>query len=158
MGKSIPLFSSVRFDDSCVGLRSSQQRCARGGWGVASEYGSVDGEHCEPEFWQRNGEYADDAVVDADVDRDSTGDGQLSCGYRGRLYDCGRHPADDSESASGGDAAGTVQSNIGWGSQWADRDCQQLRERQPNDGGTNRDRGGIVAGVTDEPSTGSEYL
>jgi hypothetical protein len=129
MGKSIPLFSGKLFDDSCVGLRGSQQRCGRAEWVVASEYASVDGKYCESEFRQRNGKYADDAVFDADVDRDSAGDGQFGCGNRRRLYDRWRHTADDSESASGGDAAGTVQSSIGWSSEWANRDCQQLRDR-----------------------------
>ena len=59
---------------------------------------AVGGERSESEFWQRNGEHGDDAVVDADVDGDVSSDGELCCDHRDRLHDRRRYLTRDAES------------------------------------------------------------
>ena len=59
---------------------------------------AVDGERCESELRQRDSEHGDDAVVDADVDGNVAGDGELGIDYGCWLYDRRGQLAGDTES------------------------------------------------------------
>ena len=88
--------------------------------GESSDESSVDGERCESELRQRDGEHGDDAVVDADVDGDIAGNGELGCDHGCWLYDRRGQLAGDAEPDAIDDAAGAVPADSNWGSERTD--------------------------------------
>ena len=81
------------------------------------------------ELWQCDGEYGDDAVIDADIDRDVSGDGELCCDHWSWLHDRWEQFSGDTEPDAIGDVAGSVRSDSNWDSQRADHDQQQFDYR-----------------------------
>ncbi len=98
--QSMTLAGAVRSDDDrdCKWSDHDQQQLVDGQHvGRGSEWhehrgteSSVDDKRCESELRQRDGEHGDDPVVDADVDWDVAGDGELGCDHWGWLFDCWR--------------------------------------------------------------------
>ena len=71
---------------------------ALSGTSISRTESPVDDERCESELRQRDSEHGDDAVVDADVDGDVAGYGELSNDHGGWLYDRRGQLAGDTES------------------------------------------------------------
>ena len=91
---------------------------------------TVDYERREPELRQCDSEHFDDAVVDANIYGDISGNRELGCNYWDWLYNRRGQFARDAESHPIDDPAGGVWSDSDWGSNWATFDQQQLVERE----------------------------
>ena len=88
-------------------------------YGHGRSESKVDAERVEPELWQRDSEYSEDAVVDPDFDRDGGGNGELGCDLGYGLHDRGRNFTRDAEPETDVGAAGAVPT---------DRDRSRNRE------------------------------
>ena len=121
-----------RFVDRLDG-RSGSERYERSGTESA-----VDGERWESELWQRDGEHGDDADVDADVDWNVAGDGELGCDHRRWLHDRRWYSAGDTEPDAVADASGAVPADLDWDSQWTDHYQQRFVDRLDGRSGSER--------------------